>query len=59
VTTSYLLRRSRARKAIPQDFLRRFVPGEFLDQFIEIADIPHYGLIDLFRADAADHFGHQ
>ena len=38
-----------------QNFLHRSTLGEFVDQFVQVADFPHCGFLDVFHADAADH----
>jgi hypothetical protein len=42
-----------------QDFLHRSPLGEFVDQFVQIADFPHDGFLHVFYADAADHSCYQ
>ena len=37
-----------------EDFFHGFALGEFVDEFIEVADLAHGGVCDSFDADAAD-----
>src|SRR5690606_29421956 len=39
--------------------VHRFALGEFIDQFIEVADVLHQGLLDLLHAHPADDAGDQ
>ncbi len=39
----------------PQDLLRRLALGQFVDQLVQIADLPHERILDLLHLDAADH----
>src|SRR4051812_18491055 len=43
------------RDLLPQDFLDRLSLGKFVDQLIEIADLAHGRLFDVFDTYAADH----
>ncbi len=40
-----------------QDLRHRFPIGEFVDQFIQVADFLHRRFLDVFHANAADHTG--
>ena len=40
---------------LPQDLLHRFALRQFIDQFVEIADLPHGWLLNVLYADAANH----
>src|SRR5690349_3967121 len=39
---------------LSQDLLHLLALGQFIDEFVEIANLPHRGLFDLFDADTAD-----
>lgn len=47
-------RRCAKAKLLPQDFLHLFALREFVDQLVEIADLAHQRLLDLFDPHAAD-----
>jgi hypothetical protein len=39
---------------VAQNFDHRPAFGEFIDDFVEVADFPHQGVFDFLNADAAD-----
>ena len=39
---------------LPQDLLHRLTLGEFVDEFVHVADLLHQGVLDVLDADAAD-----
>lgn len=40
-----------------QDLLHRFPVGEFVDQFVQVADFLHRRFLDVFHANATDRTG--
>lgn len=44
-------------RLLTQDLLLRLPLGEFVDQFVWVADLPNGGFLDVLHADAADHAG--
>jgi hypothetical protein len=46
--------REESAKSGPQYLFHRFPFCQFIDQFIEIADIPHHRILDLLYSDAAN-----
>ena len=39
---------------MPQDLVHRLALGQFVDQFVEIANLAHGGLLDILDANPAD-----
>src|SRR5690606_18709666 len=42
-------------RLFPQDLLQRLALREFIDELVEIADLPHQRVLDLLHPDAAHH----
>jgi len=42
------------RGLLTEDFVHRLAFGEFVDELVEVADVAHEGVVDVFDADAAD-----
>ena len=43
--------------SLPQNLMHLLAFGEFVDEFVEVADLLHKGVLDVLDADAADGAG--